>query len=110
MLFKPPMYHQNNEKQFVFLPFSLCIFICIVCTHCVYLHFIYLYLFTNAWPILESEGINALFEAYFLEKGHFFLLSLPKQMPFLNISNKIIFLKTQSNILGAIVVSNKLLE
>ena len=46
----------------------LYIFICIICTHCVCVYFIYLYLFTNAWPILDSEGIDALFGAYFFGK------------------------------------------
>ena len=88
----------------------LCIFICIICTHCVCVYFICLYLFTNTWPILDSEGVGALFAAHFLEKSAFCLLTLPKQMPFLTISNKNIFFKTQGKRLGAIVAPSKHLE
>ena len=50
----------------------------------------------NTWPILDSEdiGVSALFWAHFFEKRAFCLLTLPKQMPFLTISYKNIFLKT----------------
>ena len=78
-------------KESVFILLFLCIFICIICTHCVCVYFICLYLFTNTWPILDSEGVGALFAAHFLEKSAFCLLTLPKQMPFLTISNKNIF-------------------
>ena len=54
---------------------------------------IYLYLFTNTWPILDSEGIGAFFRAHFSEKRASCLLTLPKQMPFETIFNKNIFLK-----------------
>ena len=74
------------------------------------MYFIYLYLLTNTWPILDSKGIGVLFGAHFLEKRAFRLLTLPKQMPFLTISNKNIFFKTQGNRLGAIVAPNKRLE
>ena len=67
-------------KEFIFILLFLCIFICIICTHCVCLYFIYLYLFTNTWPILDSEGISVLFGAHFVEKGAFCLLTLPRQM------------------------------
>ena len=36
-----------------------------------YVCILFIYLFTNKWPILESEGIGALFWAHFLEKGYF---------------------------------------
>ena len=97
-------------KEFIFILLFLCIFICIICTHCLCVYFIYLYLLTNTWPILDSKGIGALFGAHFLEKRAFRLLTLPKQMPFLTISNKNIFFKTQGNRLGAIVAPNKRLE
>ena len=97
-------------KEFVFIPLFLCIFICIICTHCVSLYFIYLHLFTNTWPILDTEGIGPLFGAHFLEKRSFCFLTLPKQMPFLTMSKKNIFSKTQGNRLGAIVAPNKRLE
>ena len=77
---------------------------------CLCVYFIYLHLFTNTWPIFDSKGIDALFKAHFLEKRIFCLLTLPKQMPFLTISNKNIFFKTQGNRLGAIVAPNKRLE
>ena len=51
----------------------------------------------NTWPILDSEdiGAGALFWVhFFFEKRAFCLLILPKQMPFLTISYKNIFLKT----------------
>ena len=59
-------------------------------------------------PILDSE-IGTLFGAHFLGKRAFCLLTLPKQMPFLTISNKNIFFKTQGNRLGVIVAPNKCL-
>ena len=34
------------------------------------LYFIYLYLFKNTWPILDSEGIDALFGTHW-KKGAF---------------------------------------
>ena len=74
------------------------------------MYFIYLYLLTNTWPILDSEGIGALFGAYFLEKSASCLLTLPKQMPFLTISNKNIFFKTQGKRLGVVVAPNKHLK
>ena len=70
MLFQTPMYHQNKGEGVCFYHI-ISMYICIICTHYVCLYFIYLYLFTNKWPILESEGIGALFWAHFLEKGHF---------------------------------------
>ena len=91
-------------------PFFLCISICIVCTQCLCVYFIYLYLFTNISPILDSEGMGASFGAHFLEKRAFCLLTVPKQMPFLTISNKNVFFKTQGNRLGAIVAPTKRLE
>ena len=48
--------------------------------------------------------------AHFSEKGAFCLLVLPKQMPFLTISNENIFFKTQGIRLDAIVAPNKSLE
>ena len=68
MLFQPPMYHQNKGEVVCFyLVISMYIFICIICTHCVCT-----YLFTNTWPILDSEGIGALFRAHFFwKKCHF---------------------------------------
>ena len=103
------MHHQNKgERVFVFILLFLCIFICIICTHCVYVYFIYLYLFKNTWPILV-EGIGAVFGAHFLEKVHF-VCTLPKQIPFLTISNKNIFFKTRGKRLGAVVAPNKRLE
>ena len=44
------------------------------------------------------------------KKRAFWLLAPPKQMPFLTISNKNIFFKTQGTRLGAIVTPNKCLE
>ena len=59
-------------------------------------------------PILDSE-IGTLFGAHFLGRRAFCLLTLPKQMPFLTISNKNIFFETQGNRLGVIVAPNKCL-
>ena len=73
------------------------------------LYFVYLYLFKNTWPILDSEGIDALFGTHW-KKGAFWLLTLLKQMPFLTISNKNIFFKSQGNRLDVIVAPNKRLE
>ena len=74
------------------------------------LYFIYLSLFTNTWPILDSEGIGILFGAHW-KKRHFACSHCrrAKQMPFLTISNNIFF-KTQGNKLGAIVAPYKHLE
>ena len=107
MLFQPPMHHQN-KGEVCFYP-VISIFIGIICTHFLCVYFIYLHLFTNTWPILDSKGLGALFGAYFLEKRAFYLLTLPKQMSFLTISNKIISFKTQGNRLGVIVAPNKCL-
>ena len=107
MLFQPPMYHLN-KGEVCFYP-VISIFICIICTHYLYVYFTYLYLFTNTCPILDSKGLGALFGAHFLEKRTFYLHTLPKQMSFLTISNKIISFKTQGNRLGAIVAPNKCL-
>ena len=64
--------------------------------------------------ILESEGVGGgdKFEDYGRGKklGLFHFRTLPKQMPFLTISNKNISFKTQGNRLGAIVPPNKHLE
>ena len=63
----------------------------------------------NTWPILDSEEIGALFWAHFSKKGHFACSHSPKRdMPFLTISNKNIFFKTQGNRLGAIVAPSKI--
>ena len=51
MLFQPPVCHQIKVKELVFIVLFLCVFICIICTYYVCLYFIYLYLFTNTWPI-----------------------------------------------------------
>ena len=59
-------------KEFVFILLFLWIFICI---HYLCSYFIDLYLFTNTWPILDSESIGALFGAYCLEKRKFCLLT-----------------------------------
>ena len=56
-----------------------------------------------------ARALGLLFGAHW-KKRAFCLLTLPKQMPFLTISNKTIFFKTRSNRLGAIVVPNKRLE
>ena len=61
-------------------------------------------------PILDSEGMGVFLGAYFSEKRAFWLLAPPKQMPFLTISDKNIFFKTQGTRLGAIVAPNKCLE
>ena len=82
---------------------------CIICMYYICLYFIYLDLFTNAWPIQDSEGIGALLGAD-RKNRTFCLLTLPKQVPFLTISNKNIFFKTQGNRLVAIVAPNKRLE
>ena len=72
---------------------------------------IYPYLFANTGPpILDSGGMGAFFGAHFFKRRVFCLLTLPKQMPFLTIFNKIFFFKTQGNRLGAIVAPNKHLE
>ena len=55
-------------KESVFILLFLCIFICIICTHCVCVYFIYLYLFTNTWPILDSEGIGVIWVTFFGKK------------------------------------------
>ena len=60
--------------------------------------------------MLDSKGIGTLYGAYFLVKRAFCLLTLPKQMSFLTISNKNISFKVQGNRLGAIVAPNKRLE
>ena len=57
---------------------------------------IYLYLFTNIGPILDSEGMGAFFGANFSEEETFCLVTLPKQMPFLTISNKMFFSKLRT--------------
>ena len=56
----------------------LCIFICIICTHCVCVYFICLYLFTNTWPILDSEGVGALFAAHFFGKKRILFAHTPE--------------------------------
>ena len=54
--------------------------------------------------------MGAFLGAHFSEKGAFCLLVLPKQMPFLTLSNENIFFKTQGIRLDAIVAPNKSLE
>ena len=68
------------------------------------------YALHKAGPILDSESMGAFFGACFSEKRAFCLLVPPKQMPFLTISIKNIFLKTKGTRLGAIVAPNKFLE
>ena len=64
----------------------------------------------DAGPVLDSEGMSAFLGAHFSEKRAFWLLAPPKQMPFLTISDKNIFFKTQGTRLGSIVAPNKCLE
>ena len=66
------------------MPLFLYIFICIICTHCVCVYFIYLYLFTNAWPILDSEDIDALFGAHFFRKKGILFSHTPVKDAILN--------------------------
>ena len=61
-------------------------------------------------PILDSEGMGAVFWVHFLKKRTFCLLAPPKQMSFLTISNKNISFKTKGTRLGATVAPNKCLE
>ena len=100
------MYHQNKGERVCFYPivsmyiylyylYSLC-----MCVFYYFILFIYKY----------SEGIGALFGAHFLVKRALCLLTLPKQMPFLTISDKNIFFETQGRRLGAIVAPSKRLE
>ena len=58
----------------------------------------------------RQSGHWCVFRDTFFRKRAFCLLVLPKQMPFLTISNENIFFKTQGNRLGAIVAPNKRLE
>ena len=55
-------------------------------------------------------GHGCVFGAHFSEKRAFWLLALPKQIPFLTISKENTFFKTQGTRLGAIVAPSKCLE
>ena len=103
------MHHQNKGKGVYFSP-VISMYIYLYCLYSLCLCVFYLFVFTYELMAYSREGISALFGAHFLEKTAFCLLKLPKQMPFLSISNKNIFLKAQDNILGAIVPPNKRLE
>ena len=61
-------------------------------------------------PILDIEDMISFLVGYFLEKMAFWFLASPKRMPFLTISDKNIFFKTQATRSGAIVTPNKCLE
>ena len=63
-----------------------------------------------AGPIPESVGMSPFFGAHCLDKRAFWLLAPLKCMPFLTISDKNIFCKTQGARSSAIVAPNKSLE
>ena len=84
------------------------------CYFYIYLYYLYslyvftgLYLLKNTGPFLDSEAGVLFGETFFGTKG---LLTLPKQVPFLTISNKNIFFESQGKRLAANVEPNKCLE
>ena len=72
MLFQPPMYQQNKgEEMFLFHYFYVYLFVLSHLYSLIMYVCIYLDLFTNAGPILDSESMGAYFRAHFSKKGHF---------------------------------------
>ena len=110
MLFQPQMHHQNKGKGVYFSP-VISMYIYLYCLYSLCLCVFYLFVFIYELMAYSRQGGHkCLIWGTFLEKRAFCLLTLPKQMSFLSISNKNIFLKAQGNILGAIVAPNKYLE
>ena len=82
-------------------------FICIICIDHVSL---YLSVFIYKYRAYSRQGGDGciFWGTIFRKKGH--LIALPKEMPFLTVSNKKIFFETEDKRLGAIVIPNKHLE
>ena len=105
------MYQQNKGKGVCFYPIiSVYIYLYYMYSLCMFVFYWSVFIYEYIAYFRHSEHRCIIWGIFFWKKGAFCLLTLLKQMPFLSISNKNIFFKTQGNRLGAIVAPNKRLE
>ena len=110
MLFQLPMYQQNKGERVCFISLFIYIYL-FVSSVLMYVCILFTCIYLQIHDIFQTVRSQAhYFGHIFLEKRTFCLLTFLKQMPFLTISNKNIFFKTQGNRLGMIVAPNKHLE